>query len=71
MGKFPDLYPYSAAEARRFGKTFVFPDKNHNSSSVMDSHLAILDAYQQEMAQLTQRGQTPPSQEPSAPEMTM
>ncbi len=32
---------------------------------------AVLDAYQQEMAQLTQRGQTPPSQEPPAPEMTM
>lgn len=34
-------------------------------------HTAVLDAYQQEMAQLTQRGQTPPSQEPPAPEMTM
>ncbi len=34
-------------------------------------HAAVLDAYQQEMAQLTQRGQTPPSQEPPAPEMTM
>lgn len=34
-------------------------------------HATVLDAYQQEMAQLTQRGQTPPSQEPPAPEMTM
>ncbi len=34
-------------------------------------HAAVLGAYQQEMAQLTQRGQTPPSQEPPAPEMTM
>ncbi len=34
-------------------------------------HAAVLDAYQQELAQITQRGQTPPSQEPPAPEMTM
>lgn len=32
---------------------------------------AVLGAYQQELSQLTQRGQTPPSQEPPAPEMTM
>ena len=34
-------------------------------------HTAVLDAYQQAMTQVTQRGQTPPSQEPPAPEMTM
>ncbi len=32
---------------------------------------AVLNAYQQELAQLTQRGQAAPGQEPPVPEMTM
>lgn len=34
-------------------------------------HAAVLNAYRQELARLTQREQMPPSQEPPAPEMTM
>ncbi len=69
-------------ESRQHTETVSVASKSKDMATVLNLlpqtkefreqlNAAVLDAYQQEMAQLTQRGQTPPSQEPPAPEMTM
>lgn len=64
-GPFTSMPSYKTADGL---KDVCFPLTKELRQQI---NAAVLGAYQQEVAQLTQRGQTPPSQEPPAPEMTM
>ncbi len=45
---------FSTTNRAWFGKTFVPPDKDHNSSFVVDSHPAVLDGFMAEFRKLYQ-----------------